>query len=166
MGGVAKRYRALVRRVPVQIEANPEMQYSTLEWSLVGNIMVVCIRPERVPDDTWARYLKSLRERPATKFLGVTIGTADVTSVQRKEMFEIVKAKSMQSAVVTDERLVRGIVTAASWFGIDVKAFSWAELPAAVLHLGTSRTVVEHVVQEVNRLKGTCLKPIVSTRTG
>jgi hypothetical protein len=68
-------------------------------------------------------------------------------------VFETLKRKGVQIAIVTDEKVVRGIVTAASWVGVDAKAYSWTELRDAIKHLGIPPESTERVVAAVNHLR-------------
>ena len=56
--------------------------------------------------------------------------------------------------MVTDDKLVRGILTAISWFGGNVKAYPWAELKAAIQYLkipSHSEDRVESLAAELRR---------------
>lgn len=80
-------------------------------------------------------FLDVLRTAPIKKYLACMHGSFNSSSVQRKEGADLVKARDIQIAVITDDRLVRGIVTALSWLGAKVSAFSWNDVSRALDHL-------------------------------
>lgn len=60
-------------------------------------------------------------------------------SAQRKSSQRVIDGANghkMPVAIVTSSPFVRGVVTAAHWFGLTIKAFSPAELGAALAYLG------------------------------
>jgi len=120
------------------------------QWVIVGDILVSF---GRIRDELWDDYINDFKTKGVTKYLGTTIGHVEVNSVKRKEIFEVTKGRGIKVAIVTDERIVRGIATAASWVGVNVKAFSWEELREAVRHLGIPSSLEERVIDAVMQLK-------------
>jgi hypothetical protein len=120
------------------------------QWVIVGDILVSY---GGITDDNWDEFIKDLKTPAVMKYLGVTLGAVEVSSVHRKEIFETTKSRGTKVGVVTDERVVRGIVTAASWMGVNVKAFSWEDLRKAAQYLGAEDMQEQQVVDAVNRLR-------------
>ncbi|MFY0537349.1 hypothetical protein [Nannocystis pusilla] len=56
-------------------------------------------------------------------------------------------------SVVTLNRLVRGIVTALSWFNPNVKAFTTVQIPAAIEYLEIPKDHHERLMAEIKRLR-------------
>ena len=56
------------------------------------------------------------------------------------------------SSVVTNQALIRGVVTAFSWLGANIKAFSSTRLEAAIAHIDAELTP-EEVSAAVEALK-------------
>jgi len=54
---------------------------------------------------------------------------------------------------VTLSRLVRGIVTALSWFNPNIKAFSTIQIPAAMEYLKVAKPDQPALMAEIDRLK-------------
>ena len=123
-----------------------------MKWRRVGDVMICVSGNGAVPDEVWARYLDSLENEPITKYIGVTIGSTQVTSVQRKSGTEVLKRRGIQPAVVTDDRLVRGIVTAASWLGLDIKAFATDDIPKALEWLGVDVGLSQEILDTTKDL--------------
>jgi hypothetical protein len=82
-----------------------------------------------------AHFLDVLRTAPIKRYLACMHGSFNSSSVQRKEGADLIKSRDIEVAVITDDRLVRGIVTALSWLGARVSAFSWADIGKSLEHL-------------------------------
>lgn len=104
-------------------------------------------------DADMKEFLRNLRHAPITKYVAGMYGTFKSSSVQRKEGSELVKSRGIATAVVTDDRIVRGFVTAMSWLGAKVSAFSWAEREAALKHLGVEGSQAQLALSTFNMFR-------------
>ncbi len=129
------------------------MKYSTHKWTFISEVMVCFTTEGQIPDEVWVTYIKDLSSKPVKKYLGAVIGALEATSVQRKEASEIILAKNIPVTIITDERVVRGIATAISWLGVEVKAFSWAEKQEAIRHLGVQGFLEERISLQIEKFK-------------
>jgi hypothetical protein len=84
----------------------------------------------------FAEWLERLREPGVKNFLSCAVGPVGMSSVQRRQAGDFAKERGIRTAVVTDDRIGRGIVTAVSWLGADIRAFSWADMEDAAAFLG------------------------------
>lgn len=84
-----------------------------------------------VSEADFAEWRRRLVEPGVKHFLSGAMGTVELTSTQRREAAGIAKERRIRTAVVTDDRVGRGLVTAVSWLGADIAAFSWDELERA-----------------------------------
>lgn len=100
-----------------------------------------------------AYFLELLRTAPITTYLACFHGSFNSSSVQRKEGADIVKSRNLSVAVVTDDRLVRGVVTALSWLGAKVSAFSWADVATAVEHVGGEGERASRILGTINKFR-------------
>lgn len=121
-------------------------------WRRLGDVMICVSGSGEVSDETWSRYLDSLEHESVKKYIGVTIGTTQLKSTQRKSGTETLKRRGIRPAVVTDDRLVRGIVTAASWLGLEVKAFSTTELERALEWLEVDAELSSQILKVTKEL--------------
>jgi hypothetical protein len=128
---------------------------ATHHWVIVGDVLVAFTTPGALPDDRWEAMIHELATKPIIGYLGTSVGVVEVTSLQRKLGAETAKKRGIPSAIVTEEALVRGLVTAASWLGANIKSFTWSELRQAVQFLGTAKHNEEKVVRAVMTLKTT-----------
>lgn len=142
------------------------MKQSVMKWAVVGEVLVAHTTEGAVPDETWNSFVKDIETKPVRKFVGASTGATEVSSTQRKTASAALSAKKVSSFVITDDRLVRGVATAASWLGVDIKSFSWAELDKCIKHLGIDAETGHQVAATLNRLKTACLAAATSDRGG
>jgi hypothetical protein len=76
------------------------------------------------------------------------------TAAQRKELHDVLQGRSLPCAVVSDAAMVRGLVTAASWFNGKIKAFSMHQVPEALRYLGIPEGRHQSIMEEGRRLQG------------
>jgi hypothetical protein len=129
------------------------MKHAVMRWTIVADVFIHHTTAGPIPDSIYDMFVKDLKSKPFTKFLGSSSGAAEVTSLQRKSASEALKGRNIPAAVITDERLVRGIVTAASWLGVNIKSFSWAEARDAIRHLGVPRENEDRVIDALMGLR-------------
>lgn len=84
---------------------------------------------------------------------GILVSTAGATisATQREQLQQAFDRSRMRAAVLTDSRLVRGAVTALSWFKIPVRAFEPNKFEAAIASIGA--TEPEAVVKRLRELQ-------------
>jgi hypothetical protein len=128
-------------------------KYASHSWVIAGNVLVAFTTGGVMPDDVWNAMMVDLVTKPIIGYLGTSIGVVEVSSVQRRLGAESTKKRGLPSAIVTEETLVRGLVTAASWLGAKIKAFTWQELEQAVQYLGVPKSKEEIVISAVMKLK-------------
>jgi hypothetical protein len=124
---------------------------------MVGGTMVVVHGVVHPSDTDWDVYLDALRENGdrMTAQLIVTEGGSP-NSAQRRASLDIVAGRSFPpSAVITSSVLVRGVVSALSWFMKDrIRAFAPAEFAAACAFIGATKDS-ETLREVAARLRGT-----------
>jgi hypothetical protein len=129
------------------------------KWTFVGDLVVAfTTEGDFLPDDVWDRFVADVKNKSVDKYLATALGAVKASSVQRKKIADVVKEKGIPIGVVSDDRLIRGMVTAVSWLGVDVKAFSWAELEAAVVYLKMPAIMTNHVRMAIDGLKAECAR--------
>lgn len=106
-------------------------------WTVQGNLLVSFFPPGPIEDETWVDYCDTIASDRVLKVMATSIGAVEVDSRQRKLVNEALKvAPQVSVAVVTDEAIVRGLMTATAWLGrVDVKAFPWHKVAEAYRHL-------------------------------
>ena len=132
------------------------MKQSTYKWDIFDDILMGFATPGRIPTEVWDAFIDDLRTKPIAKYLGTSFGAVEANSIQRKQISDIFTSRKMLVAVVTDDSLVRGLITAVGWFGVNIKGFSWAELRGALRHLGVQDDRVEDAVDLLMSIKKSC----------
>jgi hypothetical protein len=124
------------------------------ESAHVGDVFVVCHGPGSFTTESWRRFMNGMRQRPITTYMPACVGLPGSTSVEREEVFAYLKEKQIRLVCLTDERFIRGIVTAARWVGVDAFAFPWAEVTTAVQKCGiTDPAQIVNATTEIARLR-------------
>lgn len=129
------------------------MERATVRWSFIDNLMISFVTPGNAVDAEFDAWMKEFTTKPFTRYLSTSVGFINLHSVQRKRIADAMKQKAAKTSVVTDEMLIRGVVTAISWMGADIKAFSWAQLREAIRHLDVSPTTEVRAMDAVVRMK-------------
>src|SRR5262245_55976862 len=132
------------------------MKPAVMKWTIVADVFIYHTTGGPAPESTFDLFVKDLKSRSYTKFLGASTGAVEATSVQRKSGSEALRGRNIPSAVITDERLVRGIVTAVSWLGVNIKSFPWADAREAIRHLGVTRDIEDRVFDALMGLRAAC----------
>ncbi|MCA9709474.1 MAG: hypothetical protein KDK70_26775 [Myxococcales bacterium] len=122
-------------------------------WKVFGGRWLVSYtKPGPINDKTWDAFVEAIENAPELRMaLGVSYGSVGVNSVQRKKTADALKKKSVAVIVITDDRLTRGIVTAISWLGAKLKAFSWLEMDKAVAALEAPEQVSAEILASVRK---------------
>ncbi len=130
------------------------MAYSVFKWTFLDDVVVSFATEGPVRDEPWSQFVSELRSKELVAYLATNRGAAKINSVQRKMAADAIEGKGIPIAVVTDERLVRGIVTAAAWLGMNVKAFSWSHLDDALRYLSIPSSkvrAIERVIEDLQQ---------------
>lgn len=125
------------------------------KWTVVGDVLLNYGTPGPVPDELWQGMLKEMKKPHVKKYLPAIV-SSEPNSLQRKQAIEILKEKRIPVALVTDDKMVRGLAMAASWLGTDVKAFSWIELEKAFRYLKVPPTMDQALLKAIDDLKTSC----------
>jgi hypothetical protein len=103
--------------------------------------------------DEWDEWMQALRSIPAQRLsvLAVTDGGGPNT-VQRSEFIKYLKGARIRIAVVSDALIVRGIVTAISWFTDGIRLFSPDAFADAASHLELSSEQIDAVRTKIKAM--------------
>jgi hypothetical protein len=142
------------------------MKQSTLKWSIVGDVCVSCVTEGRIAEDAWRAHLEALAAPAITMALTSALGPIDVDGTHRKQVADLVAHKGMRTVMVTDERMVRGLATAISWLGVDIKAYSWVDVRDAIAHLKSSRPEQERLLEALMDVRRACQAAETTAKTG
>jgi hypothetical protein len=129
------------------------MALGNLRWVVVEDVMVTFATPGEIDNQSLTAWTKDIKAKPVTRLLGANVGVVEANSGQRKLAVDTVKGKGMPVAIVSDQALTRGVVTAASWLGANIRAFSWHELSAAATFLQMTPSLQDKVIDALMKLR-------------
>ena len=147
------------------LKAPNSTNWATFRWSVVGDLMISLSTVGVLPDEPWNEFIKEMKVKPIKRYIGTTVGPTEASSLQRKAAADVFKEKAIPAVVITDEALVRGLVTAVSWFGPDIKAFAWADLPKAMKHLRVGPEQERRAIDEITRMKSLAISASSTQRS-
>lgn len=115
-------------------------------WRYMHGVVAAYSSEGVMRDVDWNAMVHDLRTaEPFLGYLGASVGAVQVSSVQRKSGVDAMRERDRPTAIVSESRLVVGLVTAASWLGANIKAFAWRDLESAVRFLGVSEPHVAEI---------------------
>jgi hypothetical protein len=110
-------------------------------------------------DAEWQAYLDVIGAAEARtdgfssfRALAITDGGAPGT-LQRARLNRLIKGRSVPAAVVSEARLVRGVVNTLNFFNPGIRAFAPTSFTDAVVHLGMPATASDEVLRQFNLLQ-------------
>jgi hypothetical protein len=75
------------------------------------------------------------------------------TAAQRRLVNEALRGQQIPVAIVTEARLVRGVVTAMSWFNKSQRAFAPEEMEEALTHVHVPRERHPYFISQLEKLR-------------
>jgi len=116
--------------------------------------VIVCLATEgQWEPGNYARFLDTLGQPGISAFLGCALGNFQPSSPQRKACAEIFKSRAISAIAITDSPLVRGVVTAVSWFGANVRAFAWRDMAKALERVNATEEQVSRIMSAIEALR-------------
>ncbi len=121
-------------------------------WTIVGTTFVFYGDGGAFGDEDFKRWLHDLQTQSFDRYVGGTGPDFLLSSVQRNSPRAVFEERGIPFATITDSRLVRGFVTAGSWFGMNIAAFAWSALPKAWQWLDLDVNDAHDVERTLHRL--------------
>lgn len=122
-------------------------------WAVVDDVVVSLTQEGEIPDAIWDQFTADAASEPVKNHFGCAIGNVSINSVQRKKVVEAMKG--VANTTVIESTIARGIVTAVSWLGLNIKSYPWKEFDRAVEQVSSSsvssadlRKIVEKLLQQ------------------
>lgn len=126
-----------------------------MAWSFTKGVLVAVHTKPNPTAEEWEAYAVDVEQEMAKDGLrGVLIVTAGggPNAAQRSRIAKIRGLGPVPTAVVTEAFAVRGIVTALSWLGKDIRAFGRDDVERAIQHLSIEPADATALLQEVSHL--------------
>lgn len=123
----------------------------TMACDEVHGVIVVVHGKQQPADEEWNAFV----DLCAKHLNGRCLVDADAgpTPAQRSKLNERTKAGPLQTAVCSDSSIVRGLVTAFSWFNPKIKAFSKTDIDGALRHLDVPTTASGTVLTQLKKMR-------------
>ena len=110
------------------------MSECIFKWVKDGDVMIGVNTPGKISDEVWSAFMDDFGASDYKVYIGCTLGILEVSSTQRKQSANALRDNGVSVVVITNEVLVRGVVTAVSWLGAKVRSFSWDDFDRALEH--------------------------------
>ena len=119
-----------------------------------GDLMIVVHTGQAPSDEEWTRYVAAVERMDPEKLRTIVFTDGGAPNLEQREAINrALGGKTSPGAVVSNSMLVRGAVTALSWFNPKIKAFSPSGTAAAFAYLGVPEVAVPDVWVMVKRLQ-------------
>lgn len=125
-----------------------------LVWEKTNeSTMLVVSNEGSVSDEAWDALCEEVERSGVSTYFAVIVGTTSVNPTQRRRLGEILKARGIKSCVVMfgASSLMRGLVTAVSWFVPNIRTFNSLDDAAGTLALSPEGR--RDLVRSATRLK-------------
>jgi hypothetical protein len=130
-----------------------------MAFSVLPNVtdggLHICVHSRGAPSEQeWDVYFGDLvtRDPERLRTLVFTDGGA-LSAVQRKQVNDFLQGRTSRAAVLTKSPIVRGVVSALSWFNPKIKTFSPGNMDDAMRHLGIPASDFPQVRGELKILR-------------
>jgi hypothetical protein len=119
--------------------------------------VVLCVHGELSPsDEEWDTFVDLCEKHLNGRCLVWADGGP--RPAQRSKLNERTKKGPLRTAVCSDSQVVRGLVTAFSWFNNKIKAFSKNDLEGALRHLDVPVTTADAVLTRLKKMRASLSK--------
>ena len=129
----------------------PKDGRSNFNWALLGELLISFGMPGQISQERFKEFLDTISNRKPLYLLAVSTGASTINSVQRKTGAEVVKVSGIKIAVVLDNAITRGLITALGWLGLPMK--SCANEIQALEYLAPQGIEPSKVLEIVAKLK-------------
>lgn len=135
----------------------PQDRWTNQTWVIIQGLMVTFSTTGTVSPERFQKFLNTLQQGSITHLLSISEGSATIDSVQRKLAADIAKHKNMRIAVVIDSAITRGLITAFSWLGVNIKSYGPGKEEDALKYLGVPGLDIPQAIDAIQKLRDTSL---------
>jgi hypothetical protein len=125
----------------------------TMLHELQGNVMVCVQGDVPLEDSDWDAFLASVTASPSLRAFLISADNHGPNATQRAKLATLTGVFLLPKAVVTTSLAVRGIVTATSWLGTNIRSFSPNHIDNAFEYLGVAEPLRAALLGRVALLK-------------
>jgi hypothetical protein len=128
---------------------------NSFRFDIVDHLMLV-VHADMPPDDEdWTRMIV-VRDANRVKIRGTLViaqPRASLSAAQRADVAGFMKSTGTSVAVVTDSALIRGVARAVAFLGVQVRAFSPAEVNDALQFLLVPQARHAHMLHRIDAMR-------------
>lgn len=132
-----------------------------IAWGYAEKMLVVVHAPVEPTTANWNEFMDEVRTHANVRGVMILANNSRLTPLQRAEIKRWYEEHKVRGALVTDSVMMRGIVTAMNWFGIEAKAFPSDGLDAAMEYIGVLPAGRANVLVMIRQLEGMLPKAAV-----
>lgn len=128
----------------------------------IGNTVICVLNAVAPSDQQWDEYMKVVKKLfgevgfEAASSLSITDGGAP-TGAQRSLVNDFLKGRSARTSIISSSSLVRGAVTALSWFNPAIKTFAPQRTREALGHIAFVQNDIYKLSTRLRPLAGSVI---------
>ena len=139
--------------MPSQFKSNIIRDSSEiLSWAVLGRLVVQFSLDGDLPEKRLDELIRDVQTGEVKYVLATSIGRYRLTSLQRKKAQEGF-GQPDKIATIVDDVVTRGIITAFSWLGLNIKSFSWPNVKDACTYVAPPGISPEDVFDCLNHVR-------------
>jgi hypothetical protein len=157
---MAEREQILYRVAPIRRAGADCHNWCTILDDEGRVRIIVCFSRGAIDQQRFEGYINECREHGhhLVAAVGCSVGMATATAEQRKLVPTALKGKRL--AIVADNIMTRGLVTALNWLGMKIKSFNWEQFDELVHYLaveGVPSARIREAIMELRERSGVVL---------
>lgn len=130
-----------------------------MAFRVVDRVLVLVHAAEDPGDDEWMEYVQEIKRQGSVLLPQIVLTDGGrPNSTQRKLLTDVLAGRGMKVAVLSASTLVRGVVTAISWFNRDIRSFEPHALGHALEYLGVPTSQDATIQAALTALRGRVAK--------
>lgn len=123
-------------------------------WKSYGDLVLIVHKVNSPTDEEWQRYLDDIKDRNVERMRTLVFTDGGVpTTAQRKMLNSWLAGRSTRVCLVSSSTLVRGVVTALSWFNPKTHCVSPERWEEAFIYLQIAPQERGKILREIQQLR-------------
>jgi len=131
-----------------------------IAWGYAEKVLVVVHAPVEPAAADWNEFMDEVRTHAGVRGVMIFANKSRLTPLQRAEIKGWYEEHKVRGALVTDSMMMRGIVTAMNWFGIEMRAFQPDGLDGAMEYIRVLPAGRANVLVLLRKLEGMLPKAV------
>lgn len=132
----------------------------TMAFKVAGGLFLIVHTKDPPTDDEWTSYVKLVDKQGAEPLPQIVFTEGGGPSAkQRRDFTEMLNGRKIPVVVLTDSTMIRGIVTAISWFNDKLKTFPPVQIKDAFRYLRVPESAWPQIEDELGKLRKELARP-------